>query len=63
MPRLEPFAETKLVMEGLALANFRGLEKILAQKPQENQGLDFCPRPGTAAGRDRQPADAQAATQ
>src|SRR5262245_56640075 len=31
-PKLEPIAETKLLMEGLAHANFRGLERILAQQ-------------------------------
>jgi hypothetical protein len=41
VPKLEPFAETKLVMEGLALANFRGLERILNQKPQEEKAWVF----------------------
>jgi len=41
MPKLEAFAETKLIMEGLAQSNFRGLEKILSQKPQENQQWVF----------------------
>lgn len=31
-PKLEPIAETKLLMEGLAHANFRGLERILGQQ-------------------------------
>ena len=34
-PRLEPVAETKLLMEGIAEANLRGLAKILREKPQE----------------------------
>src|SRR5689334_410938 len=34
-PKLEPYAETKLLMEGLALANFRGLDKILSERPKE----------------------------
>jgi hypothetical protein len=37
VPKLEPIAETKLIMEGLAHANFRGLERQLAQKPAEQQ--------------------------
>jgi hypothetical protein len=41
MPKLEPFAETKLVMEGLAQANFRGLERILAQQPTEEKAWIF----------------------
>lgn len=40
-PKLEAIAETKLVMEGLALANFRGLEKILKQKPADDQSWLF----------------------
>lgn len=34
-PRLEPIAETKLLMEGLAHANFKGLERLLRQAPTE----------------------------
>ena len=34
-PKLEPIAETKLLMEGLAHANFRGLERILGQQEKE----------------------------
>jgi hypothetical protein len=40
-PRLEPIAETKLLMEGLAYANFRGLEKLLMQKPADAQAWTF----------------------
>jgi hypothetical protein len=34
-PKLEPIAETRLLMEGLAHSNFRGLERLLAEKPAE----------------------------
>ncbi len=37
VPKLEPVAETKLIMEGLANANFRGLERQLNQKTLEAQ--------------------------
>jgi hypothetical protein len=39
--KMELIAETKLLMDGLARANFRGLEKILAQRPQEAQAWVF----------------------
>jgi hypothetical protein len=35
-PKLEPVAETKLLMEGLADPNFKGLGKLLAEKPKED---------------------------
>jgi hypothetical protein len=41
VPKLEPLAETQLLMEGLANANFRGLERILKQKPAEDQAWSF----------------------
>ena len=41
VPRLEAVAETKLLMEGLAHANFKGLERQLAQKPNEEQNWTF----------------------
>jgi hypothetical protein len=41
VPKLEPIAETKLIMEGLAHANFRGLEKILNKQPEEEQAWKF----------------------
>jgi len=41
IPKLVPIAETKLLMEGLAHANFRGLERILKQKPAEAQSWTF----------------------
>jgi hypothetical protein len=40
-PKLEPIAETRLLMEGLAHANFRGLERLLVQKPAEVQAWTF----------------------
>ena len=40
-PRLEPVAETRLLMEGLAHANFRGLERLLSQKPADVQTWTF----------------------
>jgi hypothetical protein len=32
-PRLEPVADTRLLMEGLNQANFQGLEKLLQRRP------------------------------
>jgi hypothetical protein len=40
-PKLEPIAETKLLMEGLTNANFRGLERLLRQKPADVQAWTF----------------------
>src|SRR4051794_33113135 len=40
-PKLEPVAETRLLMEGLAHANFRGIERILKEKPAEAQAWTF----------------------
>jgi hypothetical protein len=40
-PKLEPIAETHLLMEGLAHANFRGMERLLAQKPADVQTWTF----------------------
>jgi hypothetical protein len=37
VPKLEPIAETKLVMEGIAYANVRGLERMLTQRPTDQQ--------------------------
>lgn len=39
--RLEPVAETRLLMEGLALPNFRGAEKLLRQKPDSTEAWKF----------------------
>jgi hypothetical protein len=35
--KLEPIAETKLIMEGLAQPNYKGVEKILRQKVEDAQ--------------------------
>src|SRR5262249_1701668 len=40
-PRLEPVAETRLLMEGLAHANFRGRGRSLTQGPGGEQGWKF----------------------
>jgi len=40
-PKLEPIAETRLLMEGLAQANFRGAERLLRQKPTEADAWTF----------------------
>ena len=37
VPKLEAIAETKLIMEGIAHTNYRGLERILNQKPPEER--------------------------
>ena len=41
VPRLEAIAETKLIMEGLAHANFRGLERSLLKNPIDEQSWTF----------------------
>lgn len=41
IPKLEPLAETKLLMEGLAHANFRGLERKLTVRPTEDTDWIF----------------------
>lgn len=40
-PRLEAVAETRLLMEGLASSNFRGLENALKQKPESVENWVF----------------------
>lgn len=40
-PKLEPVAETKLIMDGLADPNLRGLGKILRDKPKEAEAWGF----------------------
>jgi hypothetical protein len=40
-PRFEAVAETKLLMEGLAMPNYEGLEKQLADKPADNDSWGF----------------------
>lgn len=41
VPKLEAVAETKLLMEGLNQANFRGLENLLKQKPDALEAWTF----------------------
>ncbi len=41
VPKLEPVAETRLLMEGLAHANFRGLERNLSKNPIDDQSWIF----------------------
>jgi hypothetical protein len=40
-PRLTPVAETKLVMEGVAHANYQGIERNLKQKPEDVETWKF----------------------
>lgn len=40
-PRLEAIAETKLIMEGLAQPNMRGLGRLLNQQPKDVQSWTF----------------------
>ena len=40
-PRLEPVAETKLLMEGLTRPNFDGLVRTLADRPREAEAWTF----------------------
>jgi hypothetical protein len=40
-PRLEPVAENKLLMNGLAEPNFKGLGKMLATKPKDDEAWEF----------------------
>jgi hypothetical protein len=40
-PTFEPVADTKLLMEGLAGANMRGLAKLLKDKPTEAEAWNF----------------------
>jgi hypothetical protein len=40
-PRLEAVAETRLVMEGINQANYRGLERLLQQKPGDDESWKF----------------------
>ena len=41
LPRLEAVAETKLIMEGLAHTNFRGLERLLTERPTDIKAWTF----------------------
>jgi len=40
-PRLEPVAETRLLMEGINLPNFQGLQKLLKEKPADADAWTF----------------------
>ncbi len=40
-PRLVSVAETKLIMEGMTLPNYRGLEMQLQKKPADAEGWTF----------------------
>lgn len=40
-PKLEPVAETKLLMNGLADPNFKGLGKLLKEKPKDAEAWAF----------------------
>ena len=40
-PKGTPVAETKLLMEGIAHANFKGLEKMLKAKPEDAEAWAF----------------------
>ena len=59
-PKLEAMAETQAADEGLANANFRGLERNPHGKTPESK-LDLRARPGVADRGDSQSADAAAA--
>ena len=40
-PKLEPVAETKLLMQGINQANFAGLERLLKDKPADVEAWTF----------------------
>src|SRR5438552_1751055 len=40
-PKLEPIAETKLLMNGIADPNFKGLGKMFAEKPKDDDAWAF----------------------
>jgi len=40
-PKPEPIAETRLLMEGLNQANYRGLERLLRDKPADVEAWTF----------------------
>ncbi len=40
-PRLEAVAETRLLMEGMTNANYRGLDRLLKQKPADRETWVF----------------------
>jgi hypothetical protein len=41
VPQMEPVAETLLLMQGINLPNFQGIEKLLKDKPQEPEAWKF----------------------
>jgi hypothetical protein len=41
VPKLEPVAETRLLMEGLNAANFKGLNRLLREKPADAETWTF----------------------
>src|SRR5437660_10953444 len=41
VPRFEAVAETRLLMEGLAHANYQGIERLLRQKPADDETWMF----------------------
>jgi len=41
VPRLEAVAETRLLMEGLAVSNFRGLERLIKERPASTEAWTF----------------------
>ena len=41
VPRLESVAETRLLMQGISLPNFRGLERHLRTKPADEEAWTF----------------------
>jgi hypothetical protein len=41
LPKPEPIAETRLLMDGIAQANFQGLERLLKDKPADIEGWTF----------------------
>jgi hypothetical protein len=40
-PKFEVFAETKLLMEGLAISNYRSLHRLLKDRPRDNDTWTF----------------------
>jgi len=40
-PKLDPVADTKLIMVGLASANYKGLERLLRDPPKDDQAWIF----------------------
>jgi hypothetical protein len=41
LPKPEPVAETRLLMEGLNAANFKGLDRLLRDKPADDETWTF----------------------